>query len=62
MSSKDDRRAAWQKKKANKNKHRPKGGFVSGNARFQRSKLTEMELAHEFDNVRRMGRASESAS
>ncbi|MHC4315226.1 MAG: hypothetical protein ACYSW3_22505 [Planctomycetota bacterium] len=61
MSMKDERRAAWQRKKSNKNKKQSKSGFVSGNARFQRSKLTEMELAYEFDNVKHMGRSSEAA-
>jgi len=59
MSSKDERRERWNRKKAHKTR-KAKAGFVSGNKRFNRSNVQDVDQdVSVYDQ--RMGRSSEAA-
>ena len=60
MSSKDERREQWNRKKAHNKVRKPKSGFVSGNARHNRARIQDHDAdTSQYDS--RMGRASEAA-
>ena len=57
--SKDERRERWNRKKSHKVR-KVKSGFVSGNKRFNRARVADIEQeVSAYDQ--RMGRASEAA-
>ena len=59
--SKDERSERWKRRKAHKVKNRNgKGGCVSGNKRYNRSRLREVETDANLHD-QRMGRNHEAA-
>jgi hypothetical protein len=55
--SKEDRKAAWQRKKARKGRHTQQG-FVSGNKRYSADRTNKLD----FDpREQKMGRSGEAA-